>query len=144
MRRILFGLAFALIACDGHDVVQPAAPPPPPPVAAPQSVAGLYDLKLVDGDSLPLLAFDLGAYQVRIVSGAIMLNADGTYSYVISHRIDDSGKVRTGIDADAGFWTTQGSAITMSSTVSTVVRSGTVSEGVLTVQSYGAVLVLRK
>lgn len=137
-RILLLGIAFALAACGRDDVVSPPATP------SPSTISGSYQLTTVDGQSLPFVAIDLGAYQARLVSGTLNLNANGTYSLDLNHRVDDSGNVRTGTDSDVGVWNISRDSITLASTVGNLAKTGTVSGNVITLQASIRVLVLRK
>lgn len=139
MRRILLlGIAFTLAACGRDDVVSPPASP------TLSSISGSYRLTTVDGQSLPFVAVDLGAYQARLVSGTLNLNANGTYSLELNHRVDDSGNVRTGTDSDVGVWTITRDSIALASTAGNIAKTGTVSGNAITLQASIRVLVLTK
>ena len=136
MRRVsLLALAFTLAAC-GRDSTGPT-----PSTAR---IPGTYNLTMVDGQVLPFLALDVGAYQVRVVSGALTLRSDGSYSYTIGHRTDDSGNIRTGTDTDVGLWNITGDSIRLASTQTVFSHSGVVSGDAITLQSTTRVLVLKK
>lgn len=131
----LIGLAVTLAAC-GDDEADPTGP---------STVAGTYSLTTVDGQVLPFTVIDLGAYRAKLASGTLALKSDGTYSFQIGIRIEDSGTIRTQTDDDAGVWNATGStAVTLTSTEANFSRSGTVSGGALTLQSGPAVFSLRK
>jgi hypothetical protein len=135
---LLLGIAFTLAAC-GTD--RAAGPPPAP---TPSQVAGRYELATVDGAALPLTTFESGAYRVLLVDGALTLSPDGTYSLAVGYRIDDSGNIRTGTAGDTGRWTLTGAAIDLASTTDGTPRTATVSGAMITLQSGGRVLVLRR
>jgi hypothetical protein len=138
MRRILLlGIAIILVACGRDDVASPATP-------TPSTISGSYRLTTVDGQSLPFVAIDLGAYQARLVSGTLDLNANGTYSLELNHRVDDSGNVRTGTDSDVGVWKITRDSIALASTAGNFAKTGTVSGNVITLQASIRVLVLTK
>jgi hypothetical protein len=137
MRRILLlGIALILAACG--DVVDPPATP------TPTTIAGSYHLTSVDGESLPFLLIDLGAYQARLVSGTLAMNADGSYVLDFGLRIDDSGRVRTGTDSDSGAWIIVRDSIALTSTAGNITKIGTLSGTVMTLRASGNVLVLKK
>ena len=134
MRSILLlGIAFALAACGRDDIVSP-----------PATIAGSYQLTTIDGQALPFLVFENGAYQARVVSGTLNLNANSSYSLAFNVRIDDSGNVRTSTQSDAGLWNVARDSITLASTAGNLAITGNVSGNVLTLQSSNITLVLRK
>jgi hypothetical protein len=135
MRRILLvGIMLTLAACGRDDSM---APPP-------STIAGLYQLTMVDGQGLPLTLLDLGAYQVQLTSGALNMRTDGKYSLEVGYRILDSGNERNETVRDAGEWNNVDQAITLASTGGGIPRAGTVSGDTITLQSSSRVLVLRK
>ena len=134
-RTLLAGVALLLAAC-GDD---PTAPSP-----TPARVAGTYSLAKVDGQLLPFLALDLGAYRVNVVSGTLLLRADGTYAHDVSHRTEDSGNIRTGTDTDVGTWNLHGDTITLASTKAVFSQTGVISGDAITLQSSSRVLVLTR
>lgn len=136
MRRILLlGIALTLAACGSGD---PVTPPPGP------SVAGSYQLTMVDGHDLPFTVVDLGTYKARIVSGALALKPNGSYTFGFDLSLDDGVKLRPAADSDAGRWSVSGNAISLTSALDTFPRAGTVSGNVITLQSSTRVFVLRK
>jgi hypothetical protein len=132
---LFFALAFTLAAC-GRDTTGPSP--------TPSRIPGTYTLTMVDGQTLPFTALEVGAYRVRLVSGTLVLRSDGTYSLDIGIRVDDSGNVRTETEADAGLWNVKDDALTLASTQGTISRTGVVSGDVITLQSSIRVLVLAK
>jgi hypothetical protein len=136
MRRILLlGIIFTLAACGRNEAVDPPT----------SSVAGSYELTMVDGHDLPLTLLDLGAYQVQLVSGSLNLHPDGTYSQDIGYRIIDSGNQRTASTSDTGAWNDIDQAITLASSIEGgISRTGTVSGDRITLQSADRVLEFRK
>jgi hypothetical protein len=136
MRRVLlFAIAFMVAAC-GHETTGPS------PTRS--SIPGTYNLTMVDGHVLPFVALDLGAYRITIVSGTLVLRSDGTYSFEVGHRTDDSGNVRTGTDTDVGLWNAEDDAISLASTKDVVPRTGVVAGNAITLESNSRVLVLKK
>jgi hypothetical protein len=93
---------------------------------------------------LPFTVADLGAYQAKLVSGALTLSSDGTYSLQFGIRIEDSGNIRTAADSDGGLWNVNDKAITLASTEGNGSRTGTVSGSVMTLESSSRVLGLTK
>ena len=136
-KALLVAVAVTLAACGQDDVAGPSSP-------TPATVAGTYNLTTVDGEGLPVVMLDLGAYQARLTSGTLTLKADGTYLFTINHRIDDSGNVRTGSDSDTGLWTLNGSALAFASVEAHFPRTGMISGKTITIQSSEKTLVLRK
>jgi hypothetical protein len=136
MRTItLVGFAFALVAC-GHDTTGPAA--------APVTVSGTYVITTLDGLALPVTVLDLGAYKAKLVSGTLNLKTDQTYSFEYGIRIEDSGNVRTQLDTDGGVWTRTNNAVTLTNSAGNFSQTGSVSGGVLTLESSGVVFKLTK
>ena len=136
MRRILsVAIAFTLAAC-GHDTTGPSP--------TPSSIPGAYNLTMVDGQALPFTVFEVGAYRATLVSGTLILHADGTYSLDLDTRIDDSGNVREQTDSDAGLWNAKDDGLTLASTQRAITRTGLVSGERITLQSSTRVLVLKK
>src|SRR5262245_14982904 len=103
---VVLGIAFILAAC-GRDVVDPQGTPNP------TTISGSYQLATVDGQNLPVLVFETGAYQARLVSGTLALNANSNYTFVFNVRIDDSGNIRTTTVSEAGQWNLTRDSITL-------------------------------
>ena len=137
-RNLMLGIAFTLAACGRDGVVNPPATP------TPATISGSYQLTTVDGQTLPVLLLDLGAYQVRLVSSTLELSANGTYSFEYTYRIDDSGNVRTGTVSDTGVWNVTRDGIALASSAGGAVETGTVSGNVIVLQASTRVLVLQR
>lgn len=136
MRTItLVGIVLALAAC-GSDSGSPTA--------APATVAGTYNLTTVDGQALPFTVVDLGAYQAKLASATLTLQADGTYAFQFAIRIEDSGNIRSVSQTDGGVWNTSAGTVTLTSTQAGFTRTGAVSGGVMTLQSSTFVFGLAK
>ncbi len=79
---------------------------------SPSSIAGTYNLQTIDGQSLPVVIFEVGTDKVEVTAGFMLLNSDQTYSESVSFRITDGAIVTTDVEATTGSWTLSGSAIT--------------------------------
>jgi hypothetical protein len=135
-KSVLLGIVVALAAC-GRDEPGPTAP-------TPAIVSGSYTLETVDGQALPFLVLDLGAYKAKLASATLNLKADKTYSFAFGIRIEDSGNVRTTSDDDAGTWSISNRGVTLVSNEGSFTRTGTVSGNTLTLESSTRVFVMRK
>ena len=137
MRSILLiGITFILAAC-GRDVVSLPTPNP-------SSFAGSYELATVDGQNLPVLVVEIGAYQARLVSGILKLNANSSYSFEFSVRLDETGNPRTSTVTEVGSWNVTRDSITLAGTAGNLTRTGNVSGNVITLHSSSITLVLQK
>jgi hypothetical protein len=83
---------------------------------SPSSIAGTYNLQTIDGQSLPVVVFEVGTDKVEITAGFMLLNSDQTFSESVSSRITDVAIVTTDVEATTGSWTLSGSDITFTAT----------------------------
>ena len=139
MRSILLiGITFILAACGRDDLVSLPSTPNP------SSISGSYQLTTVDGHDLPFLVLEIGAYQARLLSGTLNLNANGAYSFEFNVRLDDTGNPRMTSVTEVGSWNVTRDSITLVATAGTLPRTGTVSGHVITLGSSNITMVLRK
>ena len=98
MRRLLpllaLTLMLALAGCGSDTVTSPE-----------ESIAGTYALVSINGSGLPLQLMDQGNLNVRVTSGAIILNKDGTYSDRTTYLVDDGTGPRSEDDIYQGTFT---------------------------------------
>lgn len=138
MRRIvLIGITLILAACGRDDLVSIPSNPNP------ANISGSYQLKTFDGHDLPVLVAEVGAYQASLISGTLNLNANSTYSLEFNVRLDETGNPRMSTVSEAGSWNVTRDSITLAANAG-FTRTGTVSGNVISVQSSGITLVLRK
>jgi hypothetical protein len=108
------------------------------------STSGTYTLRTVNGANLPAIIFQVGAERLEIMSASASLNADMTYTMMLSLRETVGTASQTTSDTDNGTYTEINGALRMTSFDTSVV-TGSVGSGTLTlVGENGIVLVFRK
>jgi hypothetical protein len=75
------------------------------------SVVGTWELSTFAGNPLPALVSQSGADKVEIISGRIVLAADGTYDNLVTRRYTVSGGVTLEAGTDHGTYTTTSTSI---------------------------------
>jgi hypothetical protein len=135
MRTILLlGIAVTLAACGSDAPVGPA----------PSDITGTYQLTTFDGDELPVTVLDLGAYQIQLTAGTLVLERDGSYAMDFDLRILDSGNTRSAADHASGTWSADGHTITLVDSQSGSPRSGTIPGDTVTLENITLVFVRRR
>ena len=101
----VLGLALAA-ACGGDD--SPAGPGDPG-----DQVAGTYTLRTVAGRAVPAVLFEEGGDKLEVVSGALTLRSNGTYTGTMTLRVTESGSVTTETDSGTGTYTSAGGSLVL-------------------------------
>jgi len=96
MRRLAILLTLTALACGGSDMA-PTAP-------APVVVSGAWQLKTVNGASLPFVGAQADS-TIALLSDQYTLNADGTWIEVASYRITKGTTVTTTTATASGTYT---------------------------------------
>lgn len=79
---------------------------------APVDPSGLYSLRTVDGDSIPVvLAADTGNDRLELTSGFILLSPIGTYTFKVAEVLTVGDTVDTLPQSDYGQWDMQGQTV---------------------------------
>jgi hypothetical protein len=78
---LLLALLLPLAACSGDDGTEPTE----------DGVEGTYALLTVNGNTLPFLLQETTAQKVELISGSIVLRANGTFDDVLNYRITPTG-----------------------------------------------------
>jgi hypothetical protein len=105
LRKFFFlALPFAL-AC-GND-----------PISANASIAGTWNLKTVNGSSLPFTILQLGTTKTELISDVYTLTASdstkGSFTTTSVVRLTQNGQVTTQTSSDAGTYTLNGTSVTL-------------------------------
>jgi hypothetical protein len=74
--------------------------------------AGTYQLKTVDGSSLPYVWFQFGDSQSEITAGQLIVASSGSCSMSLTTRDTDQGQVTTDTSSANCTWTVSGSVLT--------------------------------
>ncbi len=116
----LTAVSVALAACGGggDDPIGPA------------NVAGTYTLQTVNGSPLPFTTSEDATYKAEILSSAITLNGNNTFSWAFTGRSTDNGTPTTNSETFTGTYTINGSSIRM--TDSEGYTDATVGNGTIT------------
>ncbi len=104
---------------------------------------GKYSLSSVANQPLPVTVLQLGDDKLEITGGSIELRTDKSFRAELSIRTTESGTVTNDTEADEGTYSVTGSSIRLVYGDESV-DTGTLSNGVLTVNSDGLSLVFRK
>jgi hypothetical protein len=107
MRRMAITLALGLMiptACDRS----------PTATEAPPEIAGTYDLRTVNLQSLPFVIAQSasGADRVEVVSGHLKLEVNGRFDDELMLRFTEGETVEDEADAVSGVWVANGSTLT--------------------------------
>lgn len=133
MRKLFAVLALALAAACGSDSATNVQ----------ASIAGTYSLRTINGTPMPFILAQTGANKTEVTDDAITLNNGGTWTESGHYRTTTNGVATTSSVVDAGTYTLNGTAITLTS-ANTGVASGTVSGSTLTVVDQGLSAVYSK
>ena len=126
----------ALAACD-EDTGLPLAINTPTGTPA-VSAAGIYVLRTVDGDPLPITVEGLEVDQVEVVADAFRLGVDGRFMHTFVLRITDHGVVTLEEHNDPGNWRTDGNTVVFVYDLEGFVQRGTLSNSVLVIGEPGS------
>src|SRR5262245_19765353 len=67
-----------------------------------QLLVGTYSLQTINDTELPMLIYQAGGIEVHVVSGAIILDADGSFSDRTTYEINESGDIHNEDDVYRG------------------------------------------
>ena len=110
----------------------------------PVSLAGTWRLQTVNGNGLPVVLEQNGAYKEELTSDVLTVAASGTFTQSMQIRVTESGQVTTETVEDAGSYTLNGTAVTFTFDSDGWTGTGSVSGNTLTVAVGGLALVYRK
>lgn len=107
MRRLMLVLgAASLLGCGSSDLSGPEA----------ASAVGTWNLATINGAPLPFIVIDQASppFRVELISDQFVVNADGTWTEVVSFRETDNGTVTfPPPELDTGTWTQSSSRLTV-------------------------------
>lgn len=108
------------------------------------NIEGTYSLRTVNGSPLPYTV-QSGNNGVTLTSDVITIAGNGTWTEAILYRQTVNGVTTNGTEADGGTWMRAGNDVTLDSNFSQgTAYSGTFSNGTLTFDDVGFVVVFRK
>jgi hypothetical protein len=132
MRKTLIGLAIALfLACDDG-------------VVGTSHISGDYELKTINGASLPYTISGSGANKTEILDRVITLYNGGTYSERGHRRVTVNGQATTQDITGAGSYSFFGTSVTMLSSDGSYERKGLFNEKAITIVEPGLTQVFSK
>ncbi|MDA1028496.1 MAG: hypothetical protein O3B41_05525 [Bacteroidetes bacterium] len=105
--------------------------------------SGNYILKSVDGESVPVVVFQIGSDKVEVTGGSYRLNSDKTISQSLTFKVTESGVVTTETASRAGTYSNNNSAFLFTYSDNTT-DSGSISGDNLTIISDGVSFVFKK
>ena len=108
------------------------------------SFVGSYSLKTVNGVNLPYVIAQTGQDKDELISGSITVNNGGSFTDAFTVRSTRSGQATTSSSADAGTWTSNGTAITFVFNNGSTPSTGSLSGNTLTSTENGLALVFTK
>lgn len=113
LRRFLPLVALAVaVACGSDSTTQPTF----------ATIAGTWSLQTINGTPLPFTVSQTANDKIEVVSDVVTATSTGTYTEVIQYRETLNGQATVTSVPDAGTFTINGSAITLSSS-----QSGTIT-----------------
>lgn len=92
-------LSVSIGACGGDGVTEP------------DTVAGTYVLKTVDGKPVPVVVYEEPGYKLEIISSNYVLTEGGTFTNNASWKETIDGAVSTGNESSSGTFTVNGSTL---------------------------------
>ena len=98
---LLAALALTVTACGGGDSTGPA------------SIAGTYNLQTVNNAPLPFTTSQDATYKAEILSWALTLNDNKSYSYVFRGQSTDNGQTTVNTITSNGTYTVTGLTVDM-------------------------------
>ncbi len=134
--RLAFAaLAFPLAACGG------GGDSPTGPTTA--SVVGTWNLQSINGQALPYVLQQTGADKLEVTRETFTFSST-TFTQTTDYRLTQSGRVTTDSEADAGRYTINGNAVTVTFNSDGSSVTGTVSGNTITAAADGVALVYRR
>jgi hypothetical protein len=128
-------LALTLAGCGGDSG-------PTTPTNA--SIAGTWNLQTVNGAPLPFLFFQAGTSKQEITADQFTFTSSGGFTQITTLRNTDNGQVSTETDTDAGTYSLNGTAITVTFNSDGSSSTAAVSGNTMTVSEEGLVAVYTK
>jgi hypothetical protein len=92
----------------------------------PGSVTGRYELRTVNGGSVPYVLFTIGNDRYEVTSGSVQVSEDKSFTVVMNTKTTESGATTTDSETTTGTWTLAGDQITFKD------GEGTNTTGVIT------------
>ena len=132
MRKILIGLAVALFIACGDGVVGTS------------HISGNYELKTINGSSLPYTVSGSGANKTEVLDQVITLYNGGTYAETGHKRVTVNGQTSTQDITGSGSYEFFGTAITLRSSSGTYERRGLFHIKAITIVEEGLTQVFSK
>lgn len=112
VRTLAAVLALATLAACGGDASSGSTNPPPPTTYT--NPAGSYDVSTINAKALPVAIFSGDAYTYEVMSGSLVLTADGKFSLKQTFRQTVAGKIDTFVDSTGGTWVLNGTTVNFS------------------------------
>ena len=133
MKRALLVLllAFAWVGCDDSTDVG-------------ANISGRYELRTVNGGTLPYTVIAIGNDRLEILSGFLQANSDMTFSFSLTSRVSQGGQTQTTTETDSGTWTQTGNQVVFRSSSDGTQQTAVASDNELTAIVEGFSLVFRK
>jgi hypothetical protein len=75
-------------------------------------ISGRYELRTIDGVTLPFTIIQLGNEPSEVTSGFLQLNSDGTFTFSIIMSSTTAGSTQTVTETENGTWTQHGNQVT--------------------------------
>lgn len=107
------------------------------------STSGTYALETVNGNRVPYTILQFGNDKIEVVAGSITINADNTFSWRVTLRTTEGGRVTTEEDRYTGTYTRNNNAFSFTDNEGDA-YAASVQGGTLTMTVEGLVLVFRK
>lgn len=133
MRRILLVFAALTIGCGRDSATQPAE----------ASIVGTWDLRTINGSSLPFVLSQSGADKAEVMSDVATADDHGAYTEVTQFRTTLNGQATTQAFTDAGTYTVNGNAVTLRSGDGSSVTAS-LSENTFAISSGAFVYIYKK
>lgn len=124
-KSLLAALVFTLVACGGDKAT------------GPQSIAGSYTLRTVNGGNPPSAVYQDTQQKLEVTDGTLNLAADNTWSGTLGGRVTDLSTNQIthdfpGLALGGGSYTVSGNSLTLNDPAEGLTFTGTVSGGTLT------------
>ena len=127
MRSLITVVALALlVACKGSDST-----------TAPVTAVGSWNLSTINGSPMPFLVIGSGTNKSEVTGGNLTVSSGGSFTSTIAIRNTINGTVTTQAQADAGTYTTNGTAITFKLNSDGSLNTGSFTSNSLTISASG-------
>ena len=108
------------------------------------NLEGTYSLRSINGTPLPYTV-QSGLNSVTLTSDIITIASNGSWTETILYRQTVNGVTTNGTEADGGMWVRAGNDVSLESNITQgTAYSGTFSNGTLTFDDVGFVVVFRR